>query len=1272
MKVLTYADLDTSRVERQYEKVKEAIERGDFRSADVKKLAGHPYYRAKLDDTNRLLLRFARHAEETVCLALEVIHQHAYDKSRFLRGAAVDEDKIVAPADVTSGAQPLRYLNPARTQFHLLDKVVSFDEAQQAVLAAPAPLVLIGTAGSGKTALTLEKMRAQPGRVAFVTLSAHLARGAQRTYAAFGFRNAAQQVSFLSLRDFLNMQGAPATPEVTFPAFSAWTARHRQTLGEMDPHLLFEEFRGVLGASPEGPLSLDTYLALGVRQSLFPPESREAVHAAFTRYQAWLSEEGLTDPNLLAHAQLPTIQPSLDFLVVDEVQDFTPAQLAALLAALKDRTQFLLSGDAHQIVHPNFFSWAALRSLMWQDHAGDAGTVTALRVNFRNAREVTRVANTILKIKHARFGSVDRESSVLVDSAADEDGQVEILEATPGVTRALDDATRTSVNYAVLVLRDEDKAAARAAFGTPLIFSVAEAKGLEYENVILFNMVSGARAAFADICEDVTADDLAVTELPFRRARDKGDKSLEALKFYVNGLFVGVTRAVKRALLVEADPHHPLLTLLAVQDAGQAVQVQADASSKEAWAAEAQRLAEQGKAEQAQAIRDRVLKLRPVPWKIQDRAWTEALEHRAVDGTLTKARDQQALLNAALWHAQVWAIEELASDSYRNPAARRAQADMNRARRTLMTQENAAFARKNIKQVLWDVDSHGVEYRTVWNATPLMHAALAHNVVLIEALLALGAAPEATDEYGQMAYMYALARLPDAGDAAGQDAFFAAWTRLAQTLSLVTPTQLDVRTSGKPVRLTADDEALPLLLLMLAALRSFVFDHYNSEQPPTGLSPEALLDRIPILADGRWALGTTLRNVGWQGGGPAQEPGTYAVAAGAVHLLLRQHAVGSDAPGALDLWVETAPREYLPNPHLLLQQTPPGGPSQWRSVADLMRLDETNVTDTYAALLGRVSVPAWPDLYGGLLAHGPVQIRGVIGTPLALDLLGILTHPDFGLSTEEELTAMFRDEPAGEVGRTLAALRQARLVIPDDQGGLSGLFTVGGMYTAPGALGQLPEPTIRALLTWQRSGNVQDLTPHAETLRAAGFGALVAPQEQFSVLPGDHRGPVTVRAWPPLSSNPLAVPNVDAGFTAIPDFDGYVDLSFEARGVIGVLLGFGTDDITWRALLERGPAEESALTMKIVQELVDARLVLLDERNRLSFLYAAFGFVHAAGSVTRLPEALLRLVLHWQRTGDVRPLVSREADFRAAGFAWVLPGPGGMTWPAAYQPGSFD
>ena len=69
-------------------------------------------------------------------------------------------------------------------------------------------------------------------------------------------------------------------------------------------------------------------------------------------------------------------------------------------------------------------------------------------------------------------------------------------EGAASVTNELDAKTRQSTRFAVLVLREEDKAEARRHFSTPLLFAVQEAKGLEYDSVVLYRFVSDHRAAF--------------------------------------------------------------------------------------------------------------------------------------------------------------------------------------------------------------------------------------------------------------------------------------------------------------------------------------------------------------------------------------------------------------------------------------------------------------------------------------------------------------------------------------------------------------------------------------------------------------------------------------------------------------------------------------------------------------------------------------------------------------------------------------------------------
>jgi len=379
MRIVTYCDLRPGRFAKPLERLRTALARGDFAAAGLKKLSPTPYWRAKLSDDARLLLQFAPYNGETVCLFLEVIPDHAYEKSRFLRGASVDYDKIEAgpndvaprPESIARSGWEVKWLPSEAAEFELLDKPIVFDDAQQAVRRHAPPLVIVGSAGSGKTAVTLAKMREATGTVLYVTLSAYLAQTARGLYSAHGYENGAQDVEFMSFREFVDSIVVPEGVEVGFAEFRAWFERRRGglkgDLRQADAHALFEEFRGVLGAPADRALSASEYQALGVRQSLYAAGvARAAVYELFDKYREWLNEAKLFDLNLVSHAWRAKAESRYDFIVVDEVQDFTNAQLALIFVTLKAKDRFLLCGDTHQIVHPNFFSWASVRALFWR------------------------------------------------------------------------------------------------------------------------------------------------------------------------------------------------------------------------------------------------------------------------------------------------------------------------------------------------------------------------------------------------------------------------------------------------------------------------------------------------------------------------------------------------------------------------------------------------------------------------------------------------------------------------------------------------------------------------------------------------------------------------------------------------------------------------------------------------------------------------------------------------------------------------------------------
>lgn len=155
MNILYYNDLKWSKVKQQFQKTIGFLQKDDFKSAEIKKLTNTGYYRARLDYENRLLFKFAKYKDQMHILLLEVIYNHEYDKSRFLRGAKIDENKLLPfeknEEAITEDAEVLSYVNTGASQFHLLDKALSFDDRQEELFKIKPPVIIIGSAGSGKT-----------------------------------------------------------------------------------------------------------------------------------------------------------------------------------------------------------------------------------------------------------------------------------------------------------------------------------------------------------------------------------------------------------------------------------------------------------------------------------------------------------------------------------------------------------------------------------------------------------------------------------------------------------------------------------------------------------------------------------------------------------------------------------------------------------------------------------------------------------------------------------------------------------------------------------------------------------------------------------------------------------------------------------------------------------------------------------------------------------------------------------------------------------------
>ncbi len=662
--ILFYNELDSKSVQKNFNKVLQQLSSGDFKSADVRKMGNTGYYRARLSIKDRLLFSIASYQQKKYLLLLEVIQHHDYAKSRFLRGAPLPDEDALQPLvkveDVpTADIKSLNYINGKGYSIHLLNKFISFDDTQQDILHLHPPLIIIGSAGSGKTVLVLEKLKQLKGNVAYISLSNYLVENARKLYFSHGYENEESEVDFLSFQQYLESWQIPEGKEISFRLFENWFNCHAQYLKIKEPYRVYEEFKGVLTGSPlhTAFLSREAYMALGIKQSIFTADKREEVYGLFTKYLQWMKENKLYDTNMISFEYLQLVKPRYDYVMIDEVQDITGIQLKCIMQSLSNHSHFILTGDSNQIVHPNFFSWSKIKTYLHQ-HKTDNKQVQILQTNYRNSPEVVKLSNSLLKIKNQRFGSIDRESNYLINTISSEKGEVLLMQDNEKVKAELNRKTQNSTRYAVIVADNLLKEEARRYFKTPLIFSVQEAKGLEYENVILLNFISANPAEFKEIINGVDAADLQQETLQYARPADKSDKDAEIYKFFINSFYVAITRSVKNIYLFESQVNHPALGLLSLKEITKPLQVAEQKSDRQEWLEEAKRLEEQGKFEQAEQIRAKYLGYDYISAEQLEQIKLLALDPTKKEEAVKKERKQ--LFQYALHHHQVGWINELA------------------------------------------------------------------------------------------------------------------------------------------------------------------------------------------------------------------------------------------------------------------------------------------------------------------------------------------------------------------------------------------------------------------------------------------------------------------------------------------------------------------------------------------------------------------------------------------------------------------------------------
>ena len=124
------------------------------------------------------------------------------------------------------------------------------------------------------------------------------------------------------------------------------------------------------------------------------------------QYQHALAIRGLSDDMDAARQLLAHIDefPKYDYVMVDEVQDYTFVQLILLSRLCRQMEGLLFAGDADQVLHSVSFTWQQARQAIWKVWKRPPPEPVTIDYNYRNPQPVTELANAVLKRRAIELG----------------------------------------------------------------------------------------------------------------------------------------------------------------------------------------------------------------------------------------------------------------------------------------------------------------------------------------------------------------------------------------------------------------------------------------------------------------------------------------------------------------------------------------------------------------------------------------------------------------------------------------------------------------------------------------------------------------------------------------------------------------------------------------------------------------------------------------------------------------------------------------------------
>uniref|UniRef100_A0A8D0HJB0 Tetratricopeptide repeat and ankyrin repeat containing 1 n=1 Tax=Sphenodon punctatus TaxID=8508 RepID=A0A8D0HJB0_SPHPU len=290
-----------------------------------------------------------------------------------------------------------------------------------------------------------------------------------------------------------------------------------------NPALVWKEIKSFLKGSfealscPQGKLTEEEYKKLGRKRSPNFKEDRSEIYRLFCLYQQIRSQKGYFDEEDVLYnlsqrlAKLEELPWSIHELYGDEIQDFTQAELALLMNCINDPNAMFLTGDtAQSIMKGVAFRFSDLRSLFHYANKNSVDKkqcgvrkpkrIYQLYQNYRSHSGILHLASGVVDLLQYYFpesfdrlprdsGLFDGPKPTVLESCSVSDLAI-LLRGNKRKTQPIE----FGAHQVILVANEMAKEKMPEELSLALVLTIYEAKGLEFDDVLLYNFFTDSEA----------------------------------------------------------------------------------------------------------------------------------------------------------------------------------------------------------------------------------------------------------------------------------------------------------------------------------------------------------------------------------------------------------------------------------------------------------------------------------------------------------------------------------------------------------------------------------------------------------------------------------------------------------------------------------------------------------------------------------------------------------------------------------------------------------